>query len=154
MKRTERSIDGERGAIAGIEALPFGFLLFVAGMLFIANIWAVIDAKLAVTQAAREATRAFVEADDIEVADADAREAAIETLVALGRGDSSRVTFYQPVLDGPFARCTRVTITVRYRVPALVVPWLGGLGDGIDAVATHSEVLDAFRGGLAESNCP
>ena len=62
--RLARGAGPERGAIAGIEALSFGMLLFVAGTLFIANIWAVIDAKLAVTSAAREATRAFVEADD------------------------------------------------------------------------------------------
>ncbi len=144
----------ERGAVAGIEALPFGFLLFVAGILFIANIWAVVDAKLAVTEAAREATRAFVEADDLAAADADSRAAAFETLVAYGRGDLARVTIDEPELDGPFARCARVTITVHYRVPALVVPWLGGLGHGIDTTASHSEVLDAYRGGLPAGTCP
>ena len=143
----------ERGAIAGIEALPLGFLLFVAGTLFIANVWAVIDAKLAVTAAAREATRAYVEAHDDEAAEAEAEIAAFETLDAHGRDHRDRVTLDAPQLDGPFARCTRVTITVHYRVPALAVPWLGGLGDGIDAVATHSEVIDPYRSGPAEGAC-
>ncbi len=145
---------GQRGAIAGIEALPFGMLLFVAGTLFIANIWAVIDAKLAVTNAAREAARAYVEADDADSAYAAATDVAYETLDALGRTDRARIPIDAPVLDGPFGRCTRVTITIHYRTPALAVPWLGGLGNGIDSVATHSEVIDPYRRGLTESSCP
>ena len=151
--RLARGADPERGAIAGIEALPFGMLLFVAGTLFIANIWAVIDAKLAVTSAAREATRAFVEADDGASARVYATAATYETLAALGREDRERITIDVPVLDGPFGRCTRVTITIHYRTPALSIPWLGGLGRGIDSVATHSEVIDPDRRGLIESSC-
>ena len=41
--------------------LPFGVLIFVVGSLLIANAWAVVDAKLATTAAAREAARAYVE---------------------------------------------------------------------------------------------
>ncbi len=152
-RRTSGRGARERGAIAGIEALPFGMLLFVAGTLFIANVWAVIDAKLAVTNAAREATRAFVEADDIAAANAAATDATYETLAALGRDDRERITIDAPVLDAPFGRCTRVTITVHYRTPALTVPWLGGLGRGIDSVATHSEVIDPYRRGLTDSSC-
>ncbi len=145
--------EGDRGAVAGIEVLPFALLLFMIGTLFVANVWAVVDAKLAVGAAAREATRTYVEADDPAGADALAREVALETLAAHGRGDAGRITIDPPELDRPFGRCTRVTITVHYRVPALALPWLGGLGDGIDAVATHSEVVDAYRGGLAEGGC-
>ncbi|MBA2283441.1 MAG: hypothetical protein H0W25_19710, partial [Acidimicrobiia bacterium] len=50
----------ERGQMGGIEALPFGLLIFVVGALLVANAWAVIDAKLAVTAAAREAARTWV----------------------------------------------------------------------------------------------
>lgn len=145
---------GDRGAVGGIEVLPFALLLFMVGTLFIANVWAVVDAKLAAGSAAREATRAYVEADDATTADAAARAVAHETLAAHGRDDAGRVTIDPPLLDRPFGRCTRVTITVHYRVPALALPWLGGLGDGIDARATHSEVIDAYRGGLAEGGCP
>jgi hypothetical protein len=143
----------DRGAVAGIEALPFSFLLFVAAMLFIVNAWAVVDAKLAVSAAAREAARAFVEQDDLAMAHGEAQLAAHETLAAYGRGDFERVTIDQPVLSGPFGRCARVSITVHYRVPALALPWLGGLGDGIEASATHSEAIDAFRSGLDEGGC-
>ena len=38
---------------AGIEVLPFGILTFVVGALLVANAWAVIDAKIAVSAAAR-----------------------------------------------------------------------------------------------------
>src|SRR5439155_1513782 len=64
---------------AGIEAIPFGLLTFVVGALIVANAWAVIDAKIAVSAAAREATRAYAEApadaDPLGLADAAAREA-------------------------------------------------------------------------------
>ena len=102
---------------AGIEVLPFGLLTFVVGALLVANAWAVIDAKLAVSAAAREATRAFVEAP----ADTDP-------------------------LDALFARCETVRFEASYRIPAIRVPWIGGFGDGIfTASARHSEVVDPFR---------
>ncbi|MGV3758684.1 MAG: hypothetical protein ACO1PW_03960 [Actinomycetota bacterium] len=48
---------GDRGQVAGIEAIPFGLLIFVLGGLLLANAWAVVDAKLATDAAAREAVR-------------------------------------------------------------------------------------------------
>jgi len=57
------------------------------------------------------------------------------------------------VLERAFVRCARVTITVHYRVPALTIPWLGGLGHGIDTVATHSEIIDPYRSGLDAGTC-
>ena len=36
---------GEAGQVGGFEALPFGVLIFVVGVLLITNVWAVIDAK-------------------------------------------------------------------------------------------------------------
>lgn len=64
---------------AGIEVVPFGLLTFVVATLLVANAWAVLDAKIAVSSAALEATRAYVEAtsevDPLGVADAAAREA-------------------------------------------------------------------------------
>src|SRR5690606_2186473 len=43
---------GERGQVAGIEALPFGLLIFVAGTLLVVNIWGVVDTKFAADTAA------------------------------------------------------------------------------------------------------
>src|SRR5919202_3284931 len=78
-RRAGRWRRDEAGQLAGGEALPFGVLVFVFGVLLIANAWAVVDAKLAVSAAAREATRAYVEAppggDAMAAADAAAREA-------------------------------------------------------------------------------
>ena len=64
---------GDRGQIAGIEAIPFGVLLFIVGALLVANAWAVIDVKMTVTSAAREAARTYVEAPDHATAVASAR---------------------------------------------------------------------------------
>ena len=54
----------ERGQAGGVEALPFGLLIFVVGALLVASAWVVVDAKLAVVSAAREAARTYVEAED------------------------------------------------------------------------------------------
>ncbi len=64
------------GQVAGIETIPFGILLFVIGALLVANAWAVIDVKMAVTSAAREAARTYVEAPDHVTGVADAQRAA------------------------------------------------------------------------------
>ncbi len=63
---------------AGLEAVLFGVLVFVLGTMLVVNAWAVVDAKLAATSAAREAARSYVEAPTAQVADADARRAAEE----------------------------------------------------------------------------
>lgn len=144
---------GDRGQIAGIEALPFGFLFFVAMVLLVANAWAVVDARMAVAAAAREAARALVEAppaDGLTVAEARART----VLAAYGRDEPDRVRLPAPVVEGgSLTRCARVTVTVEYEVPALVVPFLGGFGDGITASAAHSELVDPYRDGDQEGTC-
>ena len=96
---------GERGQIGGIEVLPFGVLIFVAGSLLLANAWAVIDAKLAATAAAREATRAYVEAPDQATAEAAAFRAANDTIAGHGR-DPHQLRLNNN--DPTFVRCARV----------------------------------------------
>lgn len=131
-----------------MEVLPFGFLVFVSATLLFVNAWGVVDAKFAVTAAAREATRAFVEADGATAAHAAASARATETLAAYGRaGDRARVA--PPVLDGPYRRCVRVSVTVRYRVPTLVIPWIGGFGSLGTVESTSTEIVDPYRDGLA-----
>jgi hypothetical protein len=138
----------------GIEALPLGLLVFVVGALLIANAWAVIDAKLAVSSAAREATRTYVEApgsltpDEAFVAARSAAEAAF----AAQRGSSHRPDLRLVAGDGGARdRCTRVTAEATYRVPAVTVPWVGGFGHGVTVRARHSEIVDPFRSGLSGS---
>jgi hypothetical protein len=135
----------EAGQVAGIEALPFGLLTFVVGALLIANAWAVIDAKMAVSAAAREATRAFVEAP----VDADplalAEEAARSAIQGAGRNpDELELT----ALEATFARCETVRFEARYRIPAIRVPWVGGFGSGFTATARHAEIVDPYRTGV------
>jgi hypothetical protein len=52
------------------------------------------------------------------------------------------------VVSGDLTRCSRVVAEVRYRVPLIVVPTLGGLGAGFTASAHHSELVDPYRTGL------
>lgn len=140
-----RRADDEAGVLGGFEVLPFGFLVFVAGTLLIANAWGVVDAKLAASAAAREAARAFVESEGPEPsALAEAGAAARGAILGHGR-DPGRMAIRG---DGPLElrRCARATFEVTYQVPTLTVPWIGAFGAGvIDTSARHSEVVDPYR---------
>lgn len=138
---------GERGQVGGIEVLPFGFLIFVSITLFLVNVWGVVDAKLAVTSASREGARAFVEAATVDDGLAAAEFRAHEALTAFGR-DGDRATVETPRFPDGFVRCARVTVTVRYDVPALTIPFIGGLGGITNVRSTSTEVIDPFRDGL------
>ena len=135
----------ESGQFAGIEVLPFGLLVFVVGVLVIANAWAVVDAKLAVVSAAREATRAYVEsppdADPLARAEAAARSA----IEGAGR-DPSRLTITP--LEADFSRCGEVRFEARYPIPRVTVPFLGGYGEGFTATGRHAEIVDPYRSGV------
>jgi hypothetical protein len=151
--RLSTRLGAERGQVGGIEVLPFGFLVFVAGTLLIANAWAVIDAKLAVTAASREAARVYVESADIETATGAAHARAFEALDAYGRDEPGRAELAIEHLDGSFGRCRRVAVTATYRVPALTIPFIRGFGTSVTARSRHTEVIDPFRDGLDEGSC-
>ncbi len=141
---------GDRGQVGGIEALPFGLLIFVVGTLLIANAWAVVDAKFATDAAARQAVRTFVEAEDPARARSAASTAALAAIEAHGR-DPGRATV-RPVGDPQLVRCERATFEVAYEVPALSLPFIGGYGRAPFRVrSTHSELVDPFRSGLSGS---
>lgn len=135
---------GDRGQVGGIEALPFGLLVFVVGGLLVANAWAVVDAKLATDAAAREAARAYVEAPDATSAERAAQAAARAAITGHGR-DGDRATV-RPVGPLRFARCARATFEVGYEVPALSLPFIGGLGPSpLTVRSQRSEVVDPYR---------
>ena len=141
----------ERGQAGGIEALPFGVLIFVVGALLVASAWAVVDAKLAGVSAAREGARTYVEGDDARSAHAAAVAAAEEAMDNHGRGGGVTVD-----IDAPpsFSRCASVQVRASYSVPAVPLPWIGGLGE-LQVSSTHSERIDPFRDGLAgAAQCP
>jgi hypothetical protein len=135
----------ERGQVAGIEAVILGLLVFFVGTLVISNAWGVLDAKLAASSAAREATRAYVEAASADDALADAEAAARNAMSGHGRQPGR--TEIQ-MLEGSFVRCARVTFQVSHPVPLIRVPFIGSAGTGFTARARHSEVVDPYRAGL------
>lgn len=136
---------GEAGFAGGAEGLLFGLLVFVVGTLLVGNAWAVVDTKVALDAASREATRTYVEAPDAITAVAHARQAAVSTLQGYSR-DPGRGSV---VISGaPFGRCVRVTITVSYRAPLVQLPLVGVRGSAETVSAQHSEVVDPYRNGL------
>ena len=140
----------DEGQVAGLEGLVFGVLLFVFGTLLIVNAWAVVDAKLAASAAAREATRSFVESASPDRALEDADAAAMRAFAGYGRSPAGSEV---RLVEGTLARCARVTFEAAYRLPALHIPVLGGVGEGFRVAARHSEVVDPHRSGLAGSDC-
>jgi hypothetical protein len=141
---------GEAGQLGGIEVLPFGFLVLVAGALLIANAWAVIDAKLAAEAGAREGARVYVEAADARDGRSRGMEAAREAVAAHGRSTDPSVLRIAPPPDASFRRCARVTWSVEIDVPALTIPFVGSIGTGpFTAIGRHSELIDPWRSGLS-----
>ena len=123
-------------------------MIFISGTLLFANVWGVIDAKLAVTSAAREAARAYVEAPGAIAATAAADQRAMETLAAYGR-DGERAQVMVPAPTDGYTRCARVSVTVSYDVPALAIPFIGGFGDLAPVTSTFTELIDPFRDGIS-----
>jgi hypothetical protein len=145
-----RRCEGDRGFVGGAEAPLFSVLVFVVGMLLLANAWAVIDAKMAVSSASREAVRYLVESDGDTGGAAAAGSAAF---ASYGR-DAGRLNGPSIAAANGLARCSRVTVTYEYQVPALSLPLIGGWGRAFNVSASHSEIVDPFRSGLeGEAQC-
>ncbi|MGH9183342.1 MAG: hypothetical protein ACRDZ9_05950 [Acidimicrobiales bacterium] len=141
--------------MGGFEALPFGFLVFVVGLLLLVNAWGVIDAKLAASAAAREAARAFVESEGPGVGDALAEAETAATAAIEGHKEDPEEWVVRA--EGPLElrRCATATFVVSYDVPTFRLPWVGGFGGSvITAVARHSEVVDPYRDGLPLASGP
>jgi hypothetical protein len=144
--------DRDAGFVGGFAGLLFGLLFFVAGTLLAAHAWGVVDTKNAAVEAARQAVRTYGQAPDAATAYAEAQEAADQALSGYGRNPARAQI---RVVSGGFARCERVTIEVSYPAPALVLPFVGRIGSGQAVHAQQSELVDAYRTGLAgTASCP
>ncbi len=121
-----KRLRGDAGQVGGIEAVPFGLLVLLVGVLVLAHTWAVVDAKFITAGTAREATRAFVEAADEVEADA-----AVDGL-------SGQRTF---------ARCRPARFVARMEVPAFGLPWRPARPT-VTVRSAHQELVDPYRDGL------
>jgi hypothetical protein len=135
--------------MAGIEAVVFGLLILVVGILLVSNAWGVIDAKTAAQEAAREAARAYATAPEQVDPSTLARDAAVETLRELGYHDATAGWIVQT--QGAFERCMVATWEVRIPVPAFRLPWLHSGVSSFTAVASQSERVDPYRSGVGTS---
>ncbi len=139
---------GEGGQVGGVEAVIFGVMILVVGVLLVANAWGVVDAKTAAADAAREAARAYVTAPAGTDPAAAAAQAATDTLTAMGW--APRAAWGGTWLSrtaGTFTRCDAVTYRVRFPVPAFVLPWRRG--PAVFWVAsTQTERVDPYRSGI------
>lgn len=146
--RLRRDLRDDRGVVGGVEAIPFGLLVFVVGALIAASAWAVIDAKMGTTAAARETARFLVESEgDVAGATAVGVQAFHNQVGGAGALEGPHIA-----LPDGFRRCSRVIVTYRYRTPAVSIPLVGGFGSGITVSSSHSEVVDPFRAGLGEES--
>jgi hypothetical protein len=136
--------------------LPLGVLIFAVGTLVVVNLWALIDAKLSVSAASREAIRTVVEAPDLESGIARGEMAARQAMSrGGGRPERLELTWRSGSgsdTDTDFTRCRRLIVRASYRMPALALPWLGGLG-AVDVNGTASELVDPYRDGLSGVAC-
>jgi hypothetical protein len=139
----------ERGAIGGLEGLAFGVLLFAFGTLMVVNAWAVVDGKMTASAAAREATRSYVEATNEREALTNANNAAMDAVN--GRPNAHTLLAVTPLSNRGFGRCEEVTATVRIDIPRVRLPLIGGTGGTFPVSATHTEVIDPYRSGLAST---
>jgi hypothetical protein len=140
----------DRGVVAGSDMLIFGVLAFVIGSLLIVNVWTVIDASLAVSAAAREGTRTYVEADPA-TAWPEARARMMDVMADYGRDD--RAVPPSPPAIAKYERCAVVTITAEYDVALVSLPIFGNFGSLTRIDASHSERIDAYRSGQFEGSC-
>ncbi len=141
---TSGRLRGDGGQVAGIEAVPFGLLVLTVGILVVAHTWAVVDAKFVTTAAAREATRAHVEAPTSALAEVRATEAAAAVAVRSGRAPGA--VHLQRASDR-FGRCVPTRYEAVLEVPTVAVPWRGHR-PAVVVRADHTEVVDPYRNGL------
>ena len=97
------------------SALQDAFSKCIAAIfVLITNAWAVVDAKMTVTSAAREAARSYVEASDDASGRNRADAAARDAVSAHGR-NPARAIVTGPRAADAFTRCSQISFTVSFR---------------------------------------
>jgi len=130
----------DRGQAAGAEMWSIGILVFVAGTLLVTNVWAAVGAKSSADQIARQYIRAYSEGSSPAgaLAAADSAAAAV--------AENRNVAEYRVTPPTDFGRCRMVAVTIVIVVPAIALPFLGGLGQHSIA-STRRELTDPYRSG-------
>ena len=150
----------EGGFVAGGEALAMGVVVFVMGTLLVLSAWRLVDGRLAVETAAREAARGVVEApvdvlvDPVrghQVGDERARS----TMVAHRGPDSAADATWEFVrtevrtdAPGGVVRCAPITATVTVRIDTIHLPLIGGGFGTVEMTGAHTERIEPYRSGL------
>lgn len=153
---SSRRLGAEDGFVAGGEALALGVVVFVVGTLLVLSGWRLVDGKLAVETAAREAARAVVEAPvDVlldPVAGPGAADAIARSTMVAHRGpdDVAAATwrFVGTQVTGATARCAPITATVTIQVDTVRLPLIGGGMGTVTLVGEHTERIEPYRSGL------
>ena len=140
--RTQRD---ERGQVGGIEAIAFGVLVLVLGILGLATAWTVIDTKVAAASAAREAARSYVESDGSDSAWSDAAARGREAFAGHGR-DAGALDLPRPA--EPFGRCGPITVTASSNLDLPRIPGVRAAIRRVRVQASHTEVVDPYRAGV------
>ncbi len=165
-----RGNGSEDGFLGGLDALAFGSLVFVTGTLLVLNAWSVVDTRMAVGAAAREAAGRVAAVEVAAYAQhlpqreeareelaRDARRLAMQALAQHGRDvsevDPLTVVTFSDLPPAP--RCAFVEATVTFDAPTIGLPFIGAFGGGgIPVSVTHRERIDPFRAGLpGEASC-
>jgi hypothetical protein len=142
---------GEGGQIGGVEALAFGVLVLVLGILGAASGWAVVDTKVAAASAAREAARSYVESDGSAAAWDQAEAHGLDAYAGHGRAPE-RLELPRPAAS--FDRCGPVTVTASTWVELPRLPGIRAVARRVKVQASHTEVVDPYRAGLARDGVP
>ena len=127
-----------------------GCVILIIGLVFVfANLWAVIDAKMAVSAAARNAVQAYVEQNTPGSAEEAARAEARDLLSMRFPERWTTETSAER-----FERCQPIAIRVAVDIPLIAVPFLGSFGGTKTVSATHRSRIDPFRSGVpGEVDC-
>ena len=140
---------GERGAVAGVEALLFSVLILIAGAVVLVDVWDVLDNRAALDAATREYTRSFTEQRDRAAAHARGTAAAHASLRHRGL-DPAQVELAVGLPLG-FGPCAPVEVVARRRVPWVRAPFLDQAGETVVEVAQR-ELIDAHREVIADAD--